>query len=124
MTEVLRPHCLPGCDRLDGHDAGACMKGVMNEAGSEVWPVLIWNAHGEETYLLGVYATREDAFRALKAQPNMTAYVDDKGYVRGRPKRERRPEEFFDGHTYLPERWACGSAEKVRHVKPEQGDGQ
>jgi len=95
----------------------------MSEAGSEVWPVLIWNAHGEETDLLGVYATREDAFRAIKAQLNMTAYVDDMGYVRGRPKRERRPEEFFNGRIYLPERWACGSAEKVQRVEPEQGDG-
>ena len=29
-TDPPRPHCLPGCDRLDGHDGrdpGACMSG-------------------------------------------------------------------------------------------------
>ena len=60
----------------------------VSAAGLEAWPVLIHSGHGENTTLLGVYADREAAFRALKAEPNMTAYVDERGHLRGRPARE------------------------------------
>ena len=90
----------------------------------EVWPVLIHDGHGEGTDLLGVYATREDAFRAIKAQPNMTAYVDDKGEVHGRPVRERTGGELLSGRSWFPVRWAHGSAEKVQRVAhPVHADG-
>lgn len=61
---------------------------VPAATGLEVWPVLIHSGHGENTMLLGVYASREAAFRAVKAEPNMSAYVDDKGHLRGRPAHE------------------------------------
>lgn len=72
-----------------------------------VWPVLTHHGHGEGTMLLGVYATREDAFRAIKAEPDMTAYVDDNGHVCGRPKREG-----------ARGRWAHGRAATVQATEP------
>ena len=79
-----------------------------------VWPVLIWNAHGESTMLLGVYDSRESAFEAVRTEPNMTAYVDDKGHVRGRPKKERQPLR----DPWLPVRWAHGWPERVNSRVP------
>lgn len=55
---------------------------------AEVWVAETWNAHGYDHTVLGVYAGREAAFRALKELPNMAVYVDEHGHVRGRPKRE------------------------------------
>ena len=60
----------------------------VSAAGLEVWPVLTWQAHGDEMGLLGVYASREAAFRALKAAENMAVWVDDRGHLRGHPRRE------------------------------------
>ena len=49
-----------------------------------------WRAHGYGRSVLGVYSSREAAFEALKAQPGMTAWVDEHGNVRGRPRNEDR----------------------------------
>lgn len=87
--------------------------GADDAAGIEVWPVLTWKAHGEEGGLLGVYATREAAFRAVKAEPNMTAYVDDRGDVRGRPVKERTGGELLRG-PWIPEYWAHGYPVKLQ----------
>lgn len=78
-----------------------------------VWVAETWSAHGEATTVLGVYATREGAFRALKALENMTVYVDDHGDVQARPKREpawqwppRRP--------YVPVKWGHAFPREVQ----------
>jgi hypothetical protein len=64
--------------------------------------------------LLGVYGSREAAFEAIKAEPNMTAYVDDKEHVRGRPVKEREP---LRG-PWFPTRWAHGWPEQVKSRSP------
>ena len=87
---------------------------------TEVWPVLTWNAHGEGTMLLGVYDSREAAFEALKAEPNMTAYVDAEGALRGRPKHEPSFGELL-ARPYIPVKWALGRPFKVQSRAPAAG---
>jgi hypothetical protein len=82
-----------------------------------VWPVLIWNAHGEGTMLLGVYDSREAAFEAVKAEPNMTAWVDGKGELHGRPRVE--PKWLgLRRVPRVPERWAHGHPVPVQSRAP------
>lgn len=69
---------------------------------TEVWVVEVWKAHGYDHYVLGVYANREAAFEALKAEPNMTVWVDGDGGLRGRPAGK------------APERWARGYPMRVQ----------
>ena len=60
MTETTRPHCLPGCDRLDGHDGrdpGACMKD-----GAELAPEQVTITRYELDRLLAVATLYEAAF--------------------------------------------------------------
>lgn len=58
--------------------------------GDEVWVAETWRAHGYGRGVLGVYSSREAAFEALKAQPGMTAWVDEHGNVHARPRDEDR----------------------------------
>lgn len=55
---------------------------------SEVWVVEIHHGHGEDTKVAGVYADREAAWDAFKDRPNLTLYVDERGHLRGRPRRD------------------------------------
>ena len=98
---------------------------------TEVWPVLIWDAHGEGTMLLGVYDSREAAFERIKGEVNMTAWVDGRGEVHGRPARERSATErmldFTSGISppnYVPERWAHGYPVKLRSRTSEAATTQ
>lgn len=71
----------------------------------EVWVAEVWKAHGYSHGVHAVYGSREAAFEALRAMPNMTVYVDAAGEVRGRPRKERVP----GAGAYLsapPEWWA------------------
>lgn len=55
-----RPHCLPGCERLDGHDgrdAGACMKDC-----AELAPEQVTIARYELDYLLAAATVYVKAF--------------------------------------------------------------
>lgn len=82
--------------------------------GDEVWVVETWEAHGEGAAVLGVYVSREAAFEAVNAQPNMTAYVDYDGVLLGRPRRMTRGW----GMNWEPVRWALGRPHKVQGRKP------
>lgn len=55
----------------------------------EVWVAETWHAHGEAQRVEGVYDSREAAFEGLKAVPDMTVYVDERGHLVGRPRHER-----------------------------------
>lgn len=55
---------------------------------SKVWVAETWAAHGYDHYIQGVYVAREAAFEGLKGESGSTAYVDDKGLVRLRPRNE------------------------------------
>ncbi len=68
----------------------------------EVWVAEVWQAHGYGHGVHAVYGSREAAFEALRAMPNMTVYVDAAGEVRGRPRVERGR----SAEAHLPEWWA------------------
>lgn len=73
-------------------------------ASREVWVAETWRAHGYGHGIHGVYESREAAFEALKSEPGMTVWVDERGIVRGRP----RDDERF-GAT-----WAMAASQKVQ----------
>jgi len=79
----------------------------------EVWVATTWSAHGEDSGVHGVFDSREAAFESLKALPNMTAYTDSAGNVRGRPKKER---DWSLGlrQGWIPEKWAIAEPVKVQ----------
>ena len=52
----------------------------------EVWVAETWGAHGYGHDVLGLYDSREAAFEGLKAVPDMTVYVDERGHLAGRPQ--------------------------------------
>ena len=79
------------------------MDGAAPVPPAEVWVAETWNAHGYDQIVLGVYASREAAFRALKERPNMTVYTDDSGHVKARPCRE--PSFNDQVIAYLPVKW-------------------
>jgi hypothetical protein len=82
----------------------------------EVWVAETWEAHGYGHCVHGVYGSREAAFEALKALPNMTVYVDAAGNVQGRPRKERDLGRIIgEGRwgSMPPERWATAQAFKV-----------
>lgn len=58
--------------------------------GDSVWVAQTWKAHGYDTLIQGVYDSREAAFEGLKAEPNMTVFVDPFGGIKGRPRDEKR----------------------------------
>jgi hypothetical protein len=85
----------------------------------EVWVALTWEAHGYGTRVFGAYGSREAAFEALKALPNMTVYVDAAGEVRGRPRKERSPGMSLRyWMNQPPERWAHARPVKVESRQP------
>ena len=82
-------------------------------APAEVWVAETWNAHGYDQMVLGVYASREAAFRALKERPNMTVYTDDSGHVKARPCREPSFSERMT-YPYLPVKWGRAFPKQVQ----------
>lgn len=65
-----------------------------------VWVVETHSGHGEDADVLGVYRSREAAWDAIKALPDVTAYMDGNGNVRGRPKNEGRPNSVMRPRYY------------------------
>ena len=91
-------------------DCGQPAIGPYCTPGTEVWVAETWNAYGEGQSVLGAYATREAAFRALKALENMTVYVDDSGNVAARPRDEHpnKPRFVPCNHPEGPQNCPCG----------------
>jgi hypothetical protein len=84
--------------------------------GEEVWVAETWKAHGYDHDVLGVYGSREAAFEALKAEPNMTVWVDEAGAVHGRPIREPAF-SWPPRHAFMPVKWAQAMPMRVQDRK-------
>jgi hypothetical protein len=69
----------------------------------EVWVITAHVGHGEDSYVMGVYASPEAARAALEKAPNM-AVTEEDGQVLGRPADEQR----------YPREWAIVDKHQVK----------
>jgi hypothetical protein len=90
---------------------------------AEIWVAETWKAHGYDRTVYGLYDSREGAFEALKALPNMTVWVDrHHGKLHGRPRKVRQRLAVPSAGTWdrhpLPERWAIAQPMEVQSRAP------
>lgn len=89
---------------------------------NEVWVAETWRLYGEDRCVRGLYDSREAAFEALRALPNMTVYTDGHGQVRGRPRKVHEPGTFVRGGVqWVPEEWAIAHPMRVQGRARPQG---